>query len=346
MSDLLEVIESGLYCAAGDFSIDPWRPVSRAIVTHAHSDHACAGCDRYLCLSKGKIVLRERVGIAARIDTVRAGESVLIGGVKVSLFPSGHILGAAQVRLEYRGVRWVVTGDYKTQADPTCDPIQTVETDVLVSESTFGLPSYSWSEPKVIAQEINQWWMANRDQGRTSVLLAYSLGKAQRLAAMLDSSIGPIYGHAAILKMVRAYRDSGVWLPPILEVPSRAKRIGKGRGLFLISPAAASGDWFRGFGEVSTAMASGWMGLQSVQQKRGVDRGFVISDHADFSGLLEVIESSRAKRVLLTHGFSGELAHFLCQQGTDASVLPTYFVGESDDDNDKHSPADPPAPSG
>ena len=185
MSDLLEVIESGLYCAAGDFSIDPWRPVSRAIVTHAHSDHACAGCDRYLCLSKGKIVLRERVGIAARIDTVRAGESVLIGGVKVSLFPSGHILGAAQVRLEYRGVRWVVTGDYKTQADPTCDPIQSVETDVPgVSRRLSHRKSISGGWPTAIkAVRVCSWPIRSErlsDSQRCSILLLVQSMDMQR----------------------------------------------------------------------------------------------------------------------------------------------------------------------
>ena len=178
MHDLLEVTPSGLYCSQGDFYIDPWRRVPRAIVTHAHADHARPGCDRYLCASPGKLLLRERVGSRAPIDTLRFHESIVINGVHVSLASSGHILGAAQVVLEYGGVTWAVTGDYKTQADPTCDPFQQVEADVLITESTFGLPLYRWQDPDAIAAQINQWWRDNQQNGCTSVLLAYSLGKA------------------------------------------------------------------------------------------------------------------------------------------------------------------------
>jgi putative mRNA 3-end processing factor len=322
MPDLLELTPQGLYCRQGDFYVDPWRPVPRAIVTHAHADHARAGCDRYLCAAPGKLVLRERVGGGPPIDTLRFGESLVINGVKVSLHSAGHVLGSAQVRLEHAGVSWLVTGDYKTQADPTCDPFEQVEADVLVTESTFGLPIYRWEEPAAIAAAINAWWRENQEAGRTSVLLAYALGKAQRLAAMVDPTTGPIIGHGAVMKMVRAYRDSGVRLPPIDAVPPRARRVGNGRALVIAPPSVAGGSWLRIFGEVSVAMASGWMAVRGVRRRRGFDRGFVVSE----------IEASRARRVLVTHGSSDALARLLRERGLDAGVLPTRFMGEAPPD--------------
>jgi putative mRNA 3-end processing factor len=338
MRDLLEVTSDGLYCPPGDFHVDPWRRVPRAVVTHAHADHARPGCGRYLCAAPGKLVLRERVGGGSPIDTLRFGESLTINGVRVSLHPSGHVLGAAQVRLEHGGVTWVVTGDYKTQADPTCSPFEPVEADVFVTESTFGLPIYRWDEPASIAASINAWWRENQAAGRTSVILAYALGKAQRLAAMVDPSIGPIVAHGAVMKMVRAYRDSGVRLPPIDAVPPRARKVGGGRALVIAPPSAAGSRWLRIFGDASVAMASGWMALRGVRRRRGFERGFVLSDHADFPGLLSAIEASRARRVLVTHGATESLARLLRERGLDAAPLPTRFMGE--ELPDRASPTD------
>jgi putative mRNA 3-end processing factor len=332
MRDLLEVTESGLYCPQGDFYIDPWRRVGRAIITHAHGDHARGGCERYLCAAAGMHVMRARLGTSVAIDTLRDGESISINGVNVSLHPAGHVLGSAQVRVEHRGVTWVVTGDYKLQADPTCAAFRPVECDVFITESTFGLPVYRWQEPATIAAEINAWWRANRDAGRTSVLLAYALGKAQRLAAMVDPTIGPIVAHGAVMKLVEAYRASGVRLPSIDRVPPRARRVGDGRALVIAPPSVQDSSWLRLFGESSVAMASGWMLLRGVRRRRGFDRGFVVSDHADFPGLMTAIEASRARRVLVTHGFTDTLARLLRERGYDAAVLATRFTGEGEPD--------------
>ena len=332
MADLLTVTDAGLYCAQGDFYIDPWRRVPRAIITHAHADHARSGCGRYLCAAPGTLVLRSRVGSAAPIDSLRHGETLSINGVEVSLHPAGHVLGSAQVRLSHGGTTWVVTGDYKLEADPTCDPFEPVECDVFVTESTFGLPVYRWQDPKTIAAEINAWWRANRDAGRTSVLLAYALGKAQRLAAAVDPSIGPIIGHGAVMKMVEAYRASGVRLPPIDRVPPRTRKMGAGRALVIAPPSVAGSRWLDIFGETSVAMASGWMTLRGVRRRRGFDKGFVVSDHADFPGLLTAIAASRARRVLVTHGFTDTLTRLLQERGVDAAVLPTRFAGEAPPD--------------
>ena len=339
--DLLRVTESGLYCERGDFYVDPWRRVPRAIITHAHADHARGGSDRYLCAAEGKLVLRTRIGGAAPIDTLRRGESLSINGVKVSLHPAGHLLGSAQVRVEHGGETWVVTGDYKLHADPTCASFEPVPCDVFITESTFGLPVYRWQSPEAIAAEINAWWRANRDAGKTSVLLAYALGKAQRLAAMVDPSIGPIVAHGAVMKLVEAYRASGVRLPSIDRVPPRARRVGDGRALVIAPPSVLGSSWLNLFGESSVAMASGWMTLRGVRRRRGFDKGFAVSDHADFPGLVAAVEATGARRVLATHGFADAFARYLRDaKGLDAAVLATRFAGEAAPDDVAHDDAD------
>ena len=330
-SPLLEVTRAGLYCAAGDFFVDPWRRVERAVITHAHADHARSGCGRYLCASPGKPVLRTRMGGNAVIETVRYGEPTTINGVTVSLHPAGHVLGSAQVRLEHKGETWVVTGDYKLAADPTCASFEPVACDVFITESTFGLPVYRWPDPASVAAEINAWWRANRDAGRTSVILAYALGKAQRIAALLDPAIGPIVAHGAVMKLVEAYRASGVKLPPIDRVPPRARRVGGGRALVIAPPSVLGTPWLKMFGESSIAVASGWMTVRGVRRRRNVATGFVISDHADFPGLLEAVRASGAGRVLVTHGFADVLARYLRGRGLDAAPLATRFTGEAAD---------------
>ena len=341
MPDLLTVTPNGLYCAAGDFYIDPWRRVSRAVITHAHADHARPGSDRYLCAAPGKHVLRTRMGASATIDTIRYGESLTLGDVQVSLHPAGHLLGAAQVRVTHRGETWVVTGDYKLQSDPTCDPFEPVCCDVFITESTFGLPVYRWPDPATVAADINDWWRANADAGLTSVLVAYALGKAQRLAAMLDPSIGPIYAHGAVMKLVEAYRASGVRLPPIDRVPPRSRKVGGGRGLVIAPPSAVRSSWLNRFGTTAEAMASGWMLLRGVRRRRGLARGFVVSDHVDYPDLMRAIDLSGASRVLVTHGFSDVVARVLRERGLAADVLTTRFVGEAaPDDAAADDPAD------
>ncbi len=329
MCDLLEVTESGLYCPQGDFHVDPWRRVPRAIITHAHADHARPGCGRYLCAAPGRLVLRTRIGGGVTIDTLRYGEPLTINGVRVSLHPAGHVLGSAQVRIEHGGRTWVVTGDYKLEADPTCAAFEAVPCDVFVTESTFGLPVYRWPAPETVAADIDRWWRTNRDAGRTSVLLAYALGKAQRLAALVDPTIGPIVGHGAVMKLVEAYRASGVRLPPIDRVPPRARRVGDGRALVIAPPSVLGGSWLRLFGASSVAMASGWMTLRGVRRRRGFGTGFVVSDHADFPGLISAIAATGARRVLVTHGFTEPLARLLRERGLDATPLATRFTGEA-----------------
>ena len=173
---LLENTDRGLYCAAGDFYIDPWRAVDFAIVTHAHSDHARAGSRHYLCAAPGREILQARLGADAVIQAIPYGETLTRNGVHVSLHPAGHILGSAQVRVEARGEIWVVSGDYKTAPEKTCAPFEAIRCHSFVTECTFGLPIYRWRPQAEIFSEINSWWRENQNRGRTSVIFAYSLG--------------------------------------------------------------------------------------------------------------------------------------------------------------------------
>ena len=328
---MLSVTESGLYCAAGDFYIDPWRPVARALITHAHSDHARPGSRAYLCAQAGVEVLRVRLGREAVIHGVRYGETRNFGDVNVSLHPAGHVLGSAQIRLECRGEVWVVSGDYKTQVDPTCAAFEPVRCHTFITESTFGLPVYRWPEPTTVFAEINAWWRANQAQGRTSVLFGYSLGKAQRLLAGVDASLGPILTHGAVREFLPAYVAAGVSFPPTEPAARENVHAAGGRALVIAPPAADGSPWLEALGDVSTAFASGWMLLRGTRRRRGADRGFVLSDHADWPGLLGAIRATGAERVLVTHGAAAPLVRWLNENGWQAAALATRFTGEAEE---------------
>lgn len=330
---MLRVTESGLYCEAGDFHIDPWRPVGRAVITHAHADHLRAGCDHYLVADRGVGVSRERLGQwAARVEGVAFGEVRTINGVKISLHPAGHILGSAQVRLEHKGEVWVASGDYKTDRDPTCDAWEPVRCHTFITESTFGLPIYRWPSARDVFEEINRWWRENAAEARTSLLFGYGLGKAQRLLAGLDPSIGPILVHGAVDSMTSLYRAAGVALPPTQHATAVRSTA---PGAIVIAPPSADGSaWARKFGAQSTAFASGWMLVRGARRRRSVDRGFVLSDHVDWPQLLAAVRATGAERVLVTHGFTGPVVRWLRETGLSADVLATRFEGERDDEPD------------
>jgi putative mRNA 3-end processing factor len=342
MTALLRVTDAGLYCEAGDFYVDPWRPVPNAIVTHAHSDHLTHGCERYLLADRGVGVAQERLGASAnRVEGVAFGASRTINGVRVSLHPAGHILGSAQVRLEYGGEVWVVSGDYKTDPDPTCDPWEPVRCHTFITESTFGLPIYRWPASHDVFAEVNRWWRENAEAERISLLFGYGLGKAQRLLAGLDPSIGPILLHGAVDRMTTLYRDAGVALPETTHasVQQRASR----RSIIIAPPSADGSTWARKFGAQSTAFASGWMLVRGARRRRSVDRGFTLSDHVDWPQLLAAIDATGAERVLVTHGFTGAVVRWLREHGRAADALATRYEGERDDvaDVDGPVPSDP-----
>ena len=324
---MIQLTPAGLYCEAGDFHIDPWRPVPRAVITHAHSDHASWGHERYLVTKAGEHIARRRLGDAS-IQTAEYGEALDMNGVRVSLHPAGHVLGSAQVRIEHGGEVWVVSGDYKLQPDPTCAPFEPVRCDTFITESTFGLPIYRWREPREVFADVDAWWRANQAVKRASVVYAYSLGKAQRLLASVDASIGPIYTHGAVEVLNDAYRASGVALPPTQRVSELPKGRDYTRALIVAPPSAQGTPWLRRFGDYADAFASGWMQIRGIRRRKAVDRGFPLSDHADWPGLISAIEATGAQRVYVTHGYSDPLVRWLCERGLDAQTLATQFAGE------------------
>lgn len=319
---LLELAEHGLYCAAGDFYIDPWGPVDRAIVTHAHAGHARPGARSYLTARPGERLMRERLGPDAAIQAVEYGEPLTVRDARVSLHPAGHILGSAQVRIEVHGEVWVVSGDYKLAADPTCTPFESMPCHTFVTEATFGLPIFRWTATGEVIEAIHAWWRTNQEAGRASFLFAHPLGKAQRLLALLDTSIGPIYSHGAVERITEIYRAQGIVLAPTIEMADSGPW---SRALILAPPSAHGSSWERGFGPASTAFVSGWMRIRGTRRRRSLDRGFVLSDHADWSGLLRAIEESRAECVWVTDGYRAPMVRWLEEHGRKALAVATRF---------------------
>jgi putative mRNA 3-end processing factor len=322
---MLAETADGLYCAAGGFHIDPWNPVARALITHAHGDHARPGSGAYLCAEPGAGLLRRRFGSDAPIEPVPYGTSIDIGGVRVSFHPAGHVLGSAQIRMESaeRGV-WVVAGDYKLATDPTCAPFEPIRCDTFITESTFGLPIYRWDSTASVIEDIATWWEVNREAGRASVLFCYTIGKSQRLLAELRRVTDrPIFVHGMMLSMVEGYREAGVQMLPVLSATDRPKG-SSFAGELVLAPLSARGTpWMRRLGDHSDAFASGLMRVRGVRRQRAFDRGFVLSDHADWPALLDTIRETGASQVFCTHGHAETLARYV-----GGGVMRTAWEGE------------------
>jgi putative mRNA 3-end processing factor len=325
---MVVVRKEGLYCVPGRFYIDPWRPVDRAVITHAHGDHARAGHAHYLAARPGVGILKSRLG-EIRIDALEYGERINHNGVTISLHPAGHVLGSSQVRMECGGEVWVASGDYKVEPDKTCTPFEPVACDTFITESTFGLPIYRWEPEQDIFDDINRWWRRNAGEGRCSVVFAYAFGKAQRILSGLDPSIGPIVCHGAVEPLNRVYRDAGVPLPATVMVSDVDKAQLK-HALVIAPPSAAGSPWMKRFGDYSDAFASGWMQLRGARRRRGVDRGFVLSDHADWPDLMTAIRATEAQQVVVTHGAIGVMVRWLCQNGLDAKAFETEYGDEDE----------------
>ena len=339
LTDLVVLRPEGLYCPPGDFYIDPWRPVPRAVITHAHADHARAGHGHVLATAISEGVLRARLGTDLALQGLAYGEAVLHQGVRISLHPAGHVLGSAQVRLAHDGQVWVASGDYFVSAhdehNPTCASFEPVRCDCFITESTFGLPVYRWAPQAEIFAQINAWWQANAQLGRPSLLLAYSFGKAQRVLAGVDAGIGPIFVHGAVAPLNQAYAAAGVHLPPTRTLaPAGAPQPPASelrRALVVAPPAVHGSAWARRLGAFSDAFASGWMQLRGARRRQGVDRGFVLSDHADWPGLQRAISASGAQRIIVTHGQEAVMVRWLREQGLQAQSFQTEY-GQDDGD--------------
>ena len=318
----------GLYCPPGDFYIDPWRPVDRAVITHGHGDHARSGSNHYLAAQAGAGILRKRLGADIRLDTLEYGESIEHHGVRLSFHPAGHVLGSAQVRLEYRGEVWVASGDYKLEDDGTCAPFEHVRCHTFITESTFGLPIYTWRPQAEIFADINDWWRGNAANQRTTVLFCYAFGKAQRLLSGLDPAIGPILVHGAVAPLTAIYRASGVALPPTRYVGDMTDTSQLRHSIVLAPPSAQGTSWMKRFGDYADGFASGWMHLRGTRRRRGVDRGFALSDHADWPGLQRAIVATGAGQVFVTHGSVHVMVRWLRERGLDAQEFHTEYGDE------------------
>lgn len=320
---LIESTPLGLFCPEGCFYIDPSRKVERAVITHAHADHARAGSQRYLAARPGLGLLRERLGPKPIIDTLEYGEVVTINGVRVSLHPAGHVLGSAQVRVEKDGFVAVVSGDYKLEPDPTCAAFEHVRCHYFISEATFAQPVYRWPAPSDVFSDMNAWWRTNQAAKRCSVILCYALGKAQRVLAGLNPTIGPIFVHPDIEPLNVAYEAAGVTLPRRQPFEAGTLRAAQGRAIILAPPSADGARWLRRFEPYATAMASGWMLRTTARQRATLDAGFVLSDHADWDGLLKAVIASGAETVGVMHGFVDEMVRHLRSTGRNAHAVAT-----------------------
>jgi len=327
---LLSFTQNGIYCEKAGVYIDPWKPVDKAIITHGHADHSRWGNQEYISHHHSVPIIKNRLG-EINIRGFEYDEIFTVNGVMFSLHPAGHIPGSAQVRVEHKGEAWVVSGDYKLTDDGLSVPFEPVKCHTFITECTFGLPVFRWKDQKEVLEEINGWWKANKEKGITSLLVAYSLGKAQRVLAGIDHTIGKVFTHGAIENMNGVIRDIFPNLPSSERVTRETKK-DEFRGELVIAPPSALGSpWIKKFNPYSVGIASGWMSLRGTRRRRAADRGFVLSDHADWEGLNKAIEQTGAEKVITTHGYTDIFTEWLKEKGYDAVTESTEFEGESVD---------------
>ncbi|WP_353197747.1 ligase-associated DNA damage response exonuclease [Parapedobacter defluvii] len=310
---MLRFTERGIYCPRADVYIDPWQPVEKAIVTHGHSDHARWGMGRYLCHRHTAPILRLRLGMDIAIQELDYSEILTINGVHISLYPAGHIIGSAQVRLEHKGEVWVVSGDYKLTYDGLSERYEPVRCHHFVTESTFGLPVYQFLDPDTVFLEINEWCRRNASEGFNSVLLGYALGKSQTILLNLDTTIGPVFLHGAVVNVNAALSEIGFQFPGVHITPETDRKTIHG-AIIVAPPSAFGSPWLKKLSPYRIALCSGWMQLRGTRRRRGVDRGFVLSDHCDWRQLNDAITATEAETVYVTHGYEGPLARWLREE--------------------------------
>jgi putative mRNA 3-end processing factor len=328
---LIKFTNKGIYCEQGRFYIDPWQPVDLAVTTHGHADHVKWGNKAYLCHELTKPILHQRLGTDLVIETLPYNKQVDINGVKLSMFPAGHVIGSAQIRLEYKGEICVVSGDYKVEFDGISTPFEPVKCHTFVSESTFGLPIYKWQPQDIIFNQIRNWVSDNRDKGKTSVLVAYSLGKAQRLIKNL-AEYCEIYVHNSIANLNEGFVKAGVDLPDTIRITPELKKEALQQGIVIVPPAMAEGKWIKTLQQAATGVCSGWMQVRAGRRWRSADAGFALSDHADWPGLLSAIEATEAEKVFVTHGFTATFSKYLNEIGIASEEVKTQYGNEEEEE--------------
>ncbi len=328
MERLLTFDGKGIYCPRADVHIDPWEKVPKALITHGHSDHARWGMGAYLCTHESVPILQHRLGKTNRIQGIAFGENLFINGVKFSFHPAGHVIGSAQIRVEYKDEIWVVSGDYKLANDGISKAFEPVKCHTFITESTFGLPVYKWQNQTAIFDKVNTWWRKNQAEGRVSVITAYSLGKAQRLINGLDPSIGKIYTHGAIENTNSILREHNHFIQDTQFATASYNFKDYQGNMVVCPPSAANSNWVKKFKDFRLGIASGWMQMRGARRRRAADIGFILSDHADWNGLNTAIEATGANEIYVTHGFSRIYSQYLREQGYDAKIVETAFEGE------------------
>lgn len=325
-SPLLVFDDKGIFCEPAGVYLDPWRPVEKAIITHGHADHSRWGHKKYITHKDNVPIIKHRLG-EIEVSGKEYGETFIVNNVKFSLHPAGHIIGSSQVRVEYEGEVWVFSGDYKTEDDGISVPFEPVKCDAFITECTFGLPAFKWLPQQQVSDDINKWWLQNRSEGKTSILFGYTLGKAQRLLNCLNTEIGPIYTHGAVENMTNVLRQLSDF-PATIRITKETKKEELRGGMVLAPPSAHGSTWIRKMVPYETGMASGWMAFRGARRRRAVDRGFVLSDHADWQGLLSAIKATGCERVICTHGYSDIFCRYLNEIGYDARTAETQYEGE------------------
>lgn len=324
---LLHFNNKGIYCKQADVYLDPWKPVKKAIISHGHADHSRWGHQHYITQHTNVPIIKHRLG-DINVSGVDWGESFSINGVKFSLHPAGHIIGSSQIRVEYKGEVWVFTGDYKTEDDGIAVPYEVVKCHSFITECTFGLPAFKWQPQQEVFDDINAWWQQNKQDGNTSVLFGYSLGKAQRLLKHLDTSIGKIYTHGAIENMNQVIREI-TSLPETSRITKDTKKQALKGNMVIAPPSAHGSPWIKKMVPYVTASASGWMTFRGARRRRAIDKGFVLSDHCDWQGLLHAIKATGAEKIICTHGYTDIFSRYLNEQGLDARTEETQFEEEN-----------------
>ncbi|MES2457545.1 MAG: ligase-associated DNA damage response exonuclease [Bacteroidota bacterium] len=328
---LISFTNKGIYCKQGDFYIDPWRPVDLAVTTHGHADHVKWGNKAYLCHELTKPILDQRLGEDLVIETLPYNKEISINGVKVSLFPAGHVIGSSQIRLEYKGEICVVSGDYKVEYDGISTAFEPVKCHTFVSESTFGLPIYKWQPQEIIFGEMKEWISNNHDRNKTSVLVAYSLGKAQRLIKGL-AGYSDIYVHNSIANLNERFIGAGVDLPETIRITPETKKETLQKGIVIVPPALADGRWIKNLTNAATGICSGWMQVRASRRWRSADAGFAMSDHADWPGLLSAIKATEAEKVFVTHGYTATFSKYLNEIGIESEEVKTQYGNEEEEE--------------
>ncbi len=325
--DLLTFTSKGIYCPRGDFFIDPHKPVHRAVVTHAHSDHARWGHKYYMAQQRNRHILKLRLG-DIKLELKGYGEVTMINGVKMSFHSAAHVWGSSQVRVEYKGEVWVVSGDYKLEDDGFSGSFEPVKCNTFITECTFGLPIFKWRPQDNVYRDINDWWRRNSENAKTSILTAYAFGKAQRLIQNIDHSIGNVYVHKSIENVNNALIQDGAVLPEVFCTDPSIKKTDYHGSLVITPGYSFENTWLSAFHPCEVATVSGWIQVKGIKKKRRLGQGFVLSDHADWAGLNEAVRMTGADRVFVMHGYTDVYARWLRERGYRAAVVESLRIRE------------------